>query len=151
MFPFIKDMTGAHQSSKTAKVLSNMFWHMQRAKCFLLNVPKLAKTCTKAFLLFAWLMCASHIFNKRKHVLAKALLPKAALLDWSAPGLSFKFATKWNCYQSLLFCTCRIFWHFSLFQWFFSFWSVKITVFWTFGMNKKTPSGVQYTIFHTCI
>ena len=36
-------------------------------------------------------MCASHIFNKRKHVLAKALLPKAALLDWSAPGLTVKF------------------------------------------------------------
>ena len=26
--------------------------------------------------------------NKRKHVLAKVLLPKAALLDWSAPGLT---------------------------------------------------------------
>ena len=48
---------------------------------------KRAKTCSKAFLLFARLMCASRIFNKRKHVLAKALLPKAALLDWSAPGL----------------------------------------------------------------
>ena len=32
-------------------------------------------------------MCASRIFNKRKHILAKALLPKAALLDWFAPGL----------------------------------------------------------------
>ena len=27
------------------------------------------------------------IFNKRKHVLAKALFQKAALLDWSAPGV----------------------------------------------------------------
>ena len=43
--------------------------------------------CSKVVLLFAPLVCANHIFNKRKHVLAKALLPKAALLDWSAPGL----------------------------------------------------------------
>ena len=41
-----------------------------------------AKTCSNILLLFARLVCASHIFNKRKHVLAKA-----ALLDWSAPGL----------------------------------------------------------------
>ena len=67
-----------------AKVLSSTFWHVQRAKCFLL---KRVKTCSKAFLLFARLMCVSCIFNKRKHVLAKALLPKASLLDWSAPGL----------------------------------------------------------------
>ena len=49
-----------------------------------------AKTCSKVLLLFARLVCTSHIFNKRntyEHVLAKALLPKAALLDWSAPGL----------------------------------------------------------------
>ena len=47
-------------------------------------MPKRAR---KHFLLFARLMCASLIFNKRKGVLAKALLPKAALLDLSAPGL----------------------------------------------------------------
>ena len=56
---------------------------MQRAKCFLL------KTCQNMLEgLFARLMCACRIFNKRKHVLAKALLPKAALLDSSAPGLT---------------------------------------------------------------
>ena len=43
---------------------------------------KSAKMLSKAFLLFARLMCTSRIFNKRKHVLAKA-----ALLDCSAPGL----------------------------------------------------------------
>ena len=55
---------------------------VQRAKCFLLNRAR------KHFcFLLDW--CAScHIFNKRKHVLAKAILPKAALLDWCAPGLS---------------------------------------------------------------
>ena len=61
-----------------------MFWHLQLAKSFLL---KRAKSARKHFCFFARLMCASRIFNKRKHVLAKALLPKAALLDWSAPGL----------------------------------------------------------------
>ena len=45
-----------------------------------------AKTCSKVLLLFARLVCASHIFKKEstfEHVLAKA-----ALLDWSAPGLT---------------------------------------------------------------
>ena len=58
---------------------------MQRAKCFLL---KRAKKCSEEFLLFARLICASRIFNKTKHVLAKVLLPKAALLDWYVPGLA---------------------------------------------------------------
>ena len=40
-----------------AKSKSN-FWHVQRAKWFLLNR---AKTCSKAFLLFARLMCASYL------------------------------------------------------------------------------------------
>ena len=39
-------------------------------------------------------MCASRILNKRKHVLAKALLPKAALLDWPAPGLRLRETAK---------------------------------------------------------
>ena len=59
---------------------------MQRAKCFLL---KRTRTCSKAFLLFARLMYSSRMFNKRKQVLAKAHLPKAALLEWSEPGLTF--------------------------------------------------------------
>ena len=55
---------------------------MQRAKCFLL---KRAKTCSKALLLLLDWCAPCPIFNKRKHVLAKALFPKAALLYWSAP------------------------------------------------------------------
>ena len=64
-------ITNAFTENATSKMLS----------------AKSAKMCSKAFLLFAQLMCASLIFNKRQHVLAKLLLPKAALLDWSAPGL----------------------------------------------------------------
>ena len=44
-----------------AKVLSSTVWHVQRPKCVLL---KRAKTCPKAFLLFARLMCASRILTK---------------------------------------------------------------------------------------
>ena len=80
-----------------AKVLSSTFWHVQLAKCFLV---KRAKMCSKAFLLFARLMCASRIFNKRKHVLAKTLFPKATLLDWSAPVLNLTLQTKMEGGQS---------------------------------------------------
>ena len=78
------DMTGAHQSSKKQKYFRARFGTCNEENAFFL---KRAKMCSKAFLLFAWLMCASRIFNKRKHILAKALLPKAALPDWSAPSL----------------------------------------------------------------
>ena len=63
-----------------ASLLHRKQWsgQVQRAKCFLL---KRAKTCSKAFLLDWCAPC--RIFNKRKHV-----LPKAALLYWSAPGLT---------------------------------------------------------------
>ena len=66
-----------------ASLLHRKQWsgQVQRAKCFLL------KRARKHFcFLLDW--CAPcRLFNKRKHVLAKALLPKAALLDWSAPSL----------------------------------------------------------------
>ena len=78
-------MTGAHQSSKKQKYFRACFGTCNEENAFFL---KRAKMCSKAFLLFARLMCGSRIFNKRKHVLAEALLPKAALLDWSAPGLT---------------------------------------------------------------
>ena len=81
---FVIDMTGAHQSSKKQKYFRARFGTCNEENAFFL---KRAKMCSKAFLIFARLMCASRIFNKRKHVLAKALFPKAALLDWSAPGL----------------------------------------------------------------
>ena len=89
----------AYTNRAKSKSTFEHVWHVQRTTCFLL---KRAKTCSKAFLLFARLMCASRIFNKRKHVLAKALLPKAALLDWSAskrmdkPLLPIIYAYEWQ-------------------------------------------------------
>ena len=84
---FVIDMTGAHQSSKKQKYFRARFGKCSEQNAFFL---KRVKTCSKAFLLFARLMCTCRISNKREHVSAKALLPKAALLDWSVPGLKDK-------------------------------------------------------------
>ena len=57
-----------------------------------------AKTCQNVLVnIFCSLLdcCAPcGIFNKRKHVLAKAPLQKADLLDWSASGLRY---LSWKC------------------------------------------------------
>ena len=70
-------------------MLSNTFWHVL-AESILLVAR--AKTCSKVAyfcVLLDW--CAPVISLTKEstfeHVLAKALLPKAALLDWSALGL----------------------------------------------------------------
>ena len=86
-------MTGAHQSSKTQKYFRARFGTCNEENAFFM---KRAKMCSKAFLFFVRLMCPTRIFNKRKRVLAKALLPKAALLDWSAPGLNSRCLGKTN-------------------------------------------------------
>ena len=84
---FVKDTTGAHQSSRKQKCFRALFGTFQEKAICSLHVPKRARKyfCS----LFVW--CAPVIsFTKEstfEHVLAKALLPKAALLDWSAPGL----------------------------------------------------------------
>ena len=72
IFASQKAMVWPSATSKmlSAKMCQNLPKRAQKHFCFLLD----------------W--CAPcHIFNKRKHVLAKTLLPKAALLDWCAPGL----------------------------------------------------------------
>ena len=53
-----------------------------------------AKTCRnmlESIFAFCSIDVCHSFFNKRKDVLAIALLPKAALLDWSAPGLRSTF------------------------------------------------------------
>ena len=70
---FVKDMTGAHQWRKSKSTFEHVLAH---ATSKMLS----AKMCSKAFLLFARLMCASRIFNKRKQVLAKVLLPKSSFV-----------------------------------------------------------------------
>ena len=63
MLSFVKDTTGAPQSSKKKNAFENVL-----AESILLVAR--AKACSKVLLLFAPLVCASHIFTKRKHVRA---------------------------------------------------------------------------------
>ena len=82
-----KDTTGAHQSSKKQKCFRARFSRKHFARCTCQNVLE----STFAFLL-DWCVPVISLIkeNTFEHVLAKALLPKAALLDWSAPGLIVK-------------------------------------------------------------
>ena len=48
-------------------MLSSTFWHVLAERTWLVVRTK---TCSKVFLLFARLVCANHIFNKRKLVRA---------------------------------------------------------------------------------
>ena len=57
----------AHINRAKSKMLSSTFWHVLAES--ILFVAR-AKTCLKVLLLFAQLVCTSHIFNKRKHVRA---------------------------------------------------------------------------------
>ena len=61
MLSFVKDTTGAHQLSK------NAFEHVLAESTLLVAR---AKMYSKVPLLFARLVCATHIFNKTKHVRA---------------------------------------------------------------------------------
>ena len=67
-----------------AKILLSTFY--QKALCSL-HVPK----CTRKYLCFLLDWCVPVISLTKQstfeHVLAKVLLPKAAFLDWSVPGL----------------------------------------------------------------
>ena len=84
---FVKDTTDAHQSSKKQKCFRTRFRTFQQKAFCSLHVPKRSRKYF--FFLLDW--CAPVISLSKEstfeHVLAKALLPKAALLDWSAPGL----------------------------------------------------------------
>ena len=62
----------AHQSSKKQKCFRARFGMLAES----ILLVALAETCSKLLLLFARLVCTSHIFNKRKHV--RACLSKSA-------------------------------------------------------------------------
>ena len=85
-------------------------------------------------------MCASRVFNKRKHVLAKALLQKAALVDWSAPGLR-KYAFPDPCVgPNGLFSCCDIYYHLA------QYWTCLFLV----TMNKCTELR-KYAFPDSCL
>ena len=68
-------------------MVSSTFWHVVAESIYSLHVPK--RVLKYFCFLLDW--CAPVIYLTKEstfeHVLAKALLPKAALLDWSAPDL----------------------------------------------------------------
>ena len=70
---FVKDTTWRTPIEHKAKMLSSTFWYGSTESILL--VARI-KTCWKVLLLFARLVCASHIFNERKHV--RACISKSA-------------------------------------------------------------------------
>ena len=66
----------AHTNLAKAKMLSNTFWHVLAESILLVALGQTIAFCE------AKLLCL-----KENLLRAKALLQKAALLDWSAPGL----------------------------------------------------------------
>ena len=68
----------AHPIEQKAKMLSSTFWHVLAESIFLVALGQSIAFCD------AKMLCL-----KTNLLRAKALLPKAALLDWSAPGLIY--------------------------------------------------------------
>ena len=81
---------------------------------------------------------AHHMFRYYRHIKRQATYVHRTRASWVLQysilyfihAFSFKFATRWNCYLSLLFCTCRVFFFFFYifphFSDFFFFLSVEI-------------------------
>ena len=87
MLSFVKDTTDARQSSKKQKCFRARFGTFYHKAFCSLHVPKRAR---KYFcFLLDWCAPVTSLTKEStfEHVLAKALLPKAALLYWSAPAL----------------------------------------------------------------
>ena len=66
-------------------MLSSTFWHVLAETILLVG---LGQIIAKMLCLKANLLGAKALFPKVNFLLVKALLQKAALLDWSAPGLT---------------------------------------------------------------
>ena len=109
MLSFVKDTTGAHQSSKKQKCFRARFGTFKKESILLVAR---AKTCSKVLLLFARLVCASHIFNKRKHVracfskraFAKSSFGRLVCARPKITNLSFTYSAKLLIYiRNILF------------------------------------------------
>ena len=114
-------------------MFSSMFWHVL-AESILLVAR--AKTSSKILLLFARLVCASHIFNKRKHV--RACFSKSAFAKSSFARLVCARPYTWIFYVPSCIQLSAL-----------SLWEKMVTTDWIQSHVGQT-AGTQDACFTSC-